>query len=162
MKLAITREWFEGKAMLEGELEIAAGILARDPFPENATEEDSVAELVAPTRIAFGSLVEYMRRRRGLSMEKLAETAKIEISEVMNIERDAHFRPEPRTVYQIALTFNLPNKALMQLSGNSMAQDNRVHEQALRFAARSGESVQNLSREEQRALEEFVAFLAKQ
>ncbi|WP_108519119.1 helix-turn-helix domain-containing protein [Bradyrhizobium algeriense] len=156
MKLAITREWFDGKARNEGDLEIAAGILARDPSPADA------AEPVTPTRIAFGSLVEYMRRKRGLSMEKLAETAKIEVSEVMNIERDAHFRPEPRTVYQIALTFNLPNKALMQLSGNSTARDTGVQEHALRFAARSGESVQSLSQEEQRALEEFVAFLAKQ
>src|SRR6266704_5158962 len=46
MKLAITREWFDGKARNEGDLEIAAGILARDPSPADADEP------VTPTRIA--------------------------------------------------------------------------------------------------------------
>ncbi|WJI57285.1 MULTISPECIES: helix-turn-helix transcriptional regulator [unclassified Mesorhizobium] len=162
MKLAITREWFERKAELEGDLEIAAGLLARDPSPVDAADQRASSQSDTQPRIAFGSLVEYLRRKRGLSMEMLAEKASIDIVEVMNIERDAHFRPEPRTVYQIATTFGLPNKALLQLSGNSTARDTAIHEHALRFAARSGESVQSLSKEEKRALEEFIAFLARQ
>ena len=66
------------------------------------------------TRFAFGSLVEAMRRRNGLTMEKLAEKARIDVVEIRNIERDAHHRAEPRTVYQLASTFGLPNKALLQ------------------------------------------------
>jgi len=48
----------------------------------------------------------------------------------------------------------------MQLSGNAVARDAGMHEQALRFAARSEGSVQSLSKEEQKALEEFVRYLA--
>ncbi|MCK5911075.1 MAG: helix-turn-helix transcriptional regulator [Caulobacter sp.] len=162
MKLAITREWFERKAELEGDHEIAAGALARDPSPDRTAEARAGPDTLDPTRVAFSSLVEYMRRKRGFSMEKLAEEAEIDLAEVVSIERDAHFRPEPRTVFQLARTFNLPNKALLQLSGNATANDAAVHEHALRFAARSGGSVQGLSREEKRALEEFIAFLAKQ
>ena len=162
MKLAITREWFERKAKLEGDLEIAAGILARDPSPQDAAEQRVSADTANQTRIAFGSLVEYLRRKRGLSMEKLAEEASVAVAEIMSIERDAHFRPEPRTVFQLARTFELPNKALLQLSGNTTARDASMHEHALRFAARSGGSVQSLSKEEKRALEEFIAYLAKQ
>ncbi len=161
MKLAITREWFERKAKLEGDLEIAAGMLARDPSPEEAATRPT-AETDMETRFAFGSLVEYMRRKGGFTMERLAEKASIDVAEIRNIERDAHYRAEPRTVYQLASTFGLPNKALLQLSGNSSARDPGMHEHAMRFAARSGESVQNLSKEEKRALEEFIAFLAKQ
>jgi transcriptional regulator with XRE-family HTH domain len=161
MKLAITKEWLERMADLEGDDEIAAGKLAMDPSPNIEAGQQPVAEALDPTRVAFSSLVEYLRRKRGLSMEKLAEEAEIDLAEVVSIERDAHFRPEPRTVYQIASIFRLPNKALLQLSGNTVARDAAVHEQALRFAARSGESVQRLSREELRALEEFIAFLAK-
>lgn len=160
MKLVITREWFERMAKLEGDDEIAAGRLAKDPPLEVEDGDLPVAEALDPTRVAFSSLVEYLRRKRGLSMEKLAEEAEIDLAEVVSIERDAHFRPEPRTVYQIARTFALSNKALLQLSGNAVARDRAVHEQALKFAARSGESVQRLSRDEQRALEEFIAFLA--
>ncbi|MFN3858811.1 MAG: helix-turn-helix transcriptional regulator [Caulobacter sp.] len=161
MKLAFSREWFERKAKLEGDLEIAAGMLARDPSPEEAAPQSS-SETDMETRFAFGSLVEAMRRRNGLTMEKLAEKASIDVAEIRNIERDAHHRAEPRTVYQLASTFGLPNKALLQLSGNAAARDAGMHEHAMRFAARSGESVQTLSKDEKRALEEFIAYLAKQ
>lgn len=161
MKLVITREWFERKAKLEGDFEIAAGMLARDPSPEEAATR-SLPETDLETRFAFGALVEAMRRKGGLTMEKLAEKASVDVGEIRNIERDAHYRAEPRTVYQLARTFGLPNKALLQLSGNAAARDAGMHEHAMRFAARSGESVQNLSKEEKRALEEFIAYLAKQ
>lgn len=162
MKLVISREWFERKVSLEGDDEIAAGILARDPTPEPAQTAPLEAESLDVPRLAFSSLVEYLRRKRGMSMEKLAEEADIELTEVVSIERDAHFRPEVRTVYKLSQCFDLPNKALMELSGNTRSRSTAVHEHALRFAARSGESVQTLSREEKRALEEFIAFLAKQ
>lgn len=157
MKLEITREWFERRAKQEGDLEISAGRLARDPTPEQTNAETANAD---PMRMAFGSLVETMRRRRGLSIEKLAERVDLDVSDIMRIERDAHFRPEPRAVYRLAETFELPNKALQQLSGNTVARPG-MQEQALRFAARSGESPQKLSRDEQRALEEFIAYLEK-
>lgn len=161
MKLAITREWFERRAKLEGDLEVAAGALARDPTPEQSDLETDVVETADPMRMAFGSLVESMRRRRGLSVEKLAERINLDVGDVMRIERDAHFRPEPRAVFRLAETFDLPHKALQQLSGNTVARPG-LQEHALRFAARSGESPQKLSREEQRALEEFIAYLEKQ
>lgn len=161
MKLAITREWFERRAKLEGDLEVAAGALARDPTPEQTDLETGVVETADPMRMAFGSLVETMRRRQGLTVEKLAERINLDARDVTRIERDAHFRPEPRAVYRLAETFDLPHKALQQLSGNTVARPG-LQEQALRFAARSGESPQKLSREEQRALEEFIAYLEKQ
>lgn len=161
MKLAITREWFERRAKLEGDLEVAAGALARDPTPEQTDLETGVVKTADPMRMAFGSLVETMRRRQGLTVEKLAERINLDARDVRRIERDAHFRPEPRAVYRLAETFDLPHKALQKLSGNTVARPG-LQEQALRFAARSGESPQKLSREEQRALEEFIAYLEKQ
>ncbi|WP_085026145.1 helix-turn-helix domain-containing protein [Ensifer aridi] len=161
MKLEITREWFVRRAKQEGDLEISAGRLARDPTPDETDIEAAVADIADPIRMAFGSLVETMRRRRGLTVEKLAERLDLDVGDIMRIERDAHFRPEPRAVYRLAETFGLPHKALQQLSGNTVARPG-LQEQALRFAARSGESPQKLSRDEQRALEEFVAYLQKQ
>lgn len=161
MKLKITREWFARNIGLEDDSDIGAGLLAKDPSFELKDDRPAPVQNVDPTRFAFSSLVEYMRRKQGLSMEKLAEEAEIDLAEVVSIERDAYYRPEPRTVFRLARMFNLPNKALLQLSGNAVASDNAVQQHALRFAARSGGSVQSLSREEQRALEEFVFFLSK-
>ncbi|RWB19930.1 MAG: XRE family transcriptional regulator [Mesorhizobium sp.] len=159
MKLAITKEWFERRVKLEGDHEIAAGALARDPAPE--AEASVASESIDAVRLAFGSLIESMRRRKGLTIEKLAERSEIDVADIVRIERDAHFRPEPRAVYRLAQAFDLPNKALQQLSGNTYAQP-EMQEHALRFAARSGESPQKLSRDEKKALEEFVAYLARQ
>lgn len=161
MKLEITREWFERRAKLEGDLEISAGRLARDPAPEQAQVEIEASEAPTPIRMAFGSFVETMRRQKGFSIEKLAERADLEVADIVRIERDAHFRPEPRVVHRLAETFNLPGKAMQQLSGNTVARPG-LQEQALRFAARSGDSPQKLSREEQRALAEFISYLEKQ
>jgi transcriptional regulator with XRE-family HTH domain len=162
MKLAITREWFESKANLEGDDEITAGVLARDLSLEPSADMRSAQATDDAAGVAFKSLVGLMRRKRGLTMEKLAQEAEIDLEQVVRIENDVHFQPEVRTVYQLARTFNLPNKALLQLSGNTTARSSAMHEQALRFAARSGSSVQGLTKEEKRALEEFVSFLAKQ
>ncbi|MEW5687285.1 MAG: helix-turn-helix transcriptional regulator [Pseudomonadota bacterium] len=162
MKLAFTREWFERKANLEGDDEITAGVLARDLSLEPPADTQPAQSTDDAAGVAFRSLVGLMRRKRGLTMEKLAEEAEIDLEQVVRIESEAHFQPEVRTVYQLARTFNLPNKALLQLSGNTKARSSAMHEQALRFAARSGGSVQGLSREEKKALEEFVSFLAKQ
>lgn len=161
MKLDITREWFERNIELEGDFEIAAGRLARDPTPEPNTIDAPAVDDANPMRIAFGSLVETMRRRRGLTVEKLAERVDVDVKDIMRIERDAHFRPEARAVFRLAETFDLPAKALQQLSGNAVPRPG-MQEQAFRFAARSGESPQKLSRDEQKTLEEFIAYLAKQ
>jgi HTH-type transcriptional regulator, competence development regulator len=159
MKLAMTREWFERRAAQEGNTEIAAGALAQDPLPEPASTTEPTT--VDTTRLAFGSLVELKRREFGMTREMLANDVGVDLTEIVSIERDAHFRPEPRTVYNLASKFKLPNKALQQLSGNATIADNHMSSHALRFAARSGEQSQALSPEQKHALEEFVAYLAR-
>ncbi len=49
----------------------------------------------------------------------------------------------------------------MQLAGLSAAKDSLVRQEAVRFAARS-ESVEKLTKEENAALETFVAILSEQ
>jgi hypothetical protein len=49
---------------------------------------------------------------------------------------------------------------MLQLSGNVIARDQTLGQEAVRFAARS-ESVEKLNKDEQRALEEFVKFLSE-
>ena len=160
MKLAITREWFERRSKLEGDSDIAVGTLAYDPLPEPASPLE-VSDSSDTSRIAFGSLVELKRREAGITRETLAEEVGVDLSEIISIERDAHFRPEPRTVYNLASKFKLPSKALQQLSGNATIKDSNLDSHALRFAARSGEQSKKLSPEQKRALEEFVAYLGK-
>jgi len=158
MKLTLTKDWVVRRAALENDIDVAAGLAARHP-----SIEDSQASVPAPieTRLALGPLVHLTRRKHSLSIEKLAEEARVDLAEVISIERDPSFRPEPRTVFQIADVLKLPAKSLLQLSGNTAVKDEAFRDAAVRFAARSA-SVERLTSEERKILEEYVAFLSRQ
>lgn len=156
MKFERSKDWWLRRARREGDDAIGAGVLAFDPAPEERAAGGSDEE-----RIAFGRFVNLMRRRRGLSMEKLAEEAELEASELLVIEEASNYVPDPRTVYRLAQTFNVPQRSLMELAGLAVANNRGLRREAVRFAARS-ESVQKLTPEESAALEAFVAVLSGQ
>lgn len=159
MKIEITKEWCLRMAAIEANAEIGAGLYALDPvfdgetIPAKETNEES--------GIAFGRFIRLMRRDRGLTLEKLAEDADVEVAELVEIEDDTHHKPEPRTVYQLANYFRLPRNNLLQVAGLTTPRDNRLVDEAVRFAARS-EPVVELTSEERAALEAFVAILSEE
>jgi HTH-type transcriptional regulator, competence development regulator len=158
MRLERTKEWWMSRARREGDAIISAGLLAFDPAPEARPANALAAE---ENRIAFGKFVNLMRRRRGLSMEQLADSAELDPSQLLVIEDDVHHVPEPRTVYKLAQAFEVSQRSLMQLAGLTAANDAGLRREAVRFAARS-ESVQKLTPEESSALEAFIAVLSEQ
>jgi transcriptional regulator with XRE-family HTH domain len=162
MKIEFTKEWCLHMADLEAQAgAVDAGIGVPDDNPERAlpVEASTVKEL--DPNIAFGRFVRLMRRNQQLSLEKLAEDARVDITELVEIEEDARHRPDPRTVYQLAHQFGVPTSKLMQLAGLRKPKDGRLFEEAVRFAARS-DPVETLSDEERVALEAFVSVLSEQ
>jgi HTH-type transcriptional regulator, competence development regulator len=157
MTTEFNKEWCLNMARLEGDAEIGAGALAIDPVFDGELIEQPQPEEPA---LAFGRFVRLMRRGRGMDMEKLADTADIDIVELMNIEEDPRFRPEVRTVYQLSMFFDLPRESLLQIAGLTRPKDERMYEEAVRFAARA-ETVAALTPEERAALEAFVAVLSE-
>lgn len=159
MRLERSKDWWMARARREGDAAVGAGLLAFDPAPEERPSSAQAAP-VEETRIAFGRFVNLMRRRRGYTMERLAEVADLDASELLVIEDDVHYMPEPRTVFKLAQTFEVSQQRLMQLAGLAAANDAGFRKEAIRFAARS-ESVQKLTAEETLALEAFVAILSE-
>lgn len=156
MRINITKDWCIRMAELEDGSEIGSGAIAIDPvFDGEAGAEDQ-----GEPSIAFGRLLRLMRRKEGLTVEKLAEDAKVEMEELVGIEEDAHFRPKVRTVYQIANYFRLPRANLLQVARLTTPRDPRLAEEEVRFAARS-EPVVALTDEERAALDAFVAVLSE-
>lgn len=153
MKFNFDKEWLQRHADTDPTLEIAAGALSIDQLPP-ATGDSAGS----PAALAFGRLINLSRRKRGWTLEDLAASARIDAAEAIRIEHDATYIPGPRTVYQLSTTLGLPREQMLQLSGNMLARDRRLGEQALKFAARS-ESVERLSKQEHQALEEFVKYL---
>jgi HTH-type transcriptional regulator, competence development regulator len=165
MKLNLSNEWLAKRAVEEEGHEVSAGHLDVDKlFAETKAVETTNIQLVPSElegpRTAFGRLINLCRRRKGIRLDQLAKTADVDLAELVTIEQDVRYIPEPRTVYQLAKTFDLPNDRLLQLSGNVVARDSHLGQEAVRFAARA-DSVDKLSKDEQQALEEFVKYLSE-
>jgi HTH-type transcriptional regulator, competence development regulator len=107
----------------------------------------------------FGRFVEYARRESGLTVERLAERADVDLAEIVEIERDDDYIPQVRTVHQIAQVLKLPTSRLLQVAGLVTARSS-VSGAALKFAARS-EPTSQLSPNEREAFEEFVKVLVE-
>jgi HTH-type transcriptional regulator, competence development regulator len=158
MKFEFTKDWCIRMAQLETDAEIGAGPLAIDPaFDGEAAPVQSPEE----TSFAFGRFVRLMRRNRGLTVEKLAEGADVEMAELVSIEENGQHKPDLRTVYQLANYFGVQRTNLMQVAGLTAPRDSRISHEAVRFAARS-EPVAALTPEERSALEAFVSVLSEQ
>ncbi|MEE9393348.1 MAG: helix-turn-helix transcriptional regulator [Planctomycetota bacterium] len=108
----------------------------------------------------FGRLIEYARRAKGLSVERLAEVADVDLGELVAIEQNEGPVPSARTVYRLGLALNLSSGKLMELAGLAQPQDDYLSQAAVRFAARS-EPNAALSPEERAAYEEFVKVLVE-
>ena len=160
MKLRISKEWCMRMAQLEGDAEIGAGCLAIDPVFDGETAPVVDRDDEKPN-IAFGRLINLMRRRRRVSVEQLAKDADVTVTELVEIESDTRYKPALRTTYQLANYFDLPRSGLMQVAGLTARKDARLSDEAVRFAARA-EPTAELTPEENAALEAFVAVLSKQ
>jgi transcriptional regulator with XRE-family HTH domain len=119
--------------------------------------------MIAPSSIdshhVFGRLIEYARRMQGLSVEKLAEVAEVDLAEIVDIETQDVLVPQVRTVFQLADVLKLPKERLMEVAGLATPRP-EVRSAALKFAARS-EPTSGLSPEERVAFEEFVKVLVE-
>lgn len=157
MKIEVTKDWCMTMAQREAGAEVGAGLIAADPVFEGEAQHEIMFD---ESRVALGRFVQLMRRQRKVSLERLADQADIEIAELMSIEQDAHYLPEPRTIYQLANTFSVSQKKLMGLSGLTKPKDVSYLEEAVRYAARS-ESIKELSPEEQAALDGLISVLSE-
>lgn len=160
MKLRISKEWCMRMAQLEGDAEIGAGRLATDPVFDGDTALAVDRDDEEPN-IAFGRLINLMRRRRRINLEQLAKDADVTVTELVEIECDPRYKPALRTTYQLANYFKMPRAGFMQVAGLTTRKNARLSDEAVRFAARA-EPTAELTQEENAALESFVAVLSKQ
>ena len=105
----------------------------------------------------LGALLQMLRRREQVSVDELADKARVDASELRSIEFDPTFDPNPRTIFQLEQYFKLPTRSLVVLSG-AVRVENDVRKEAVRFAAHSGD-ISKLTKEERKLLNRFVEFL---
>ena len=124
---------------------------------QRALSETSDGAGVEDLHRGLGALLQMLRRREHLSIDELAQKARVAASELRRIELDPAFDPNPRTIFQIAQYFKLPERSLVVLSGAVIVDDD-VREEAVRFAA-SSEDISGLTKEQRKLLNHFVKFL---
>jgi transcriptional regulator with XRE-family HTH domain len=158
MNKEFDRKWLKKHAALED-----GGFVSVGGFISTFEEKSSAGEEpvgVDALKHAFVKLLQLKRRERKLSVEELAAKADLDMAELLRIESDEGYVAAPFSVHKLAEFFKLPERPLMALAGLLKVKDAQFQQQALRFAARS-EPVEKLSKEEHRALEEYVKFLCE-
>lgn len=159
MKFHIPATWCEDMARKEIGMEIGAGLLSIDPSfaEEKSVSNNSFSE---DSKIPLNRFVHLMRRKKGLTLEQLADQADIDLGDLLNIEEDAHFTPDVRAIYKLSKIFDVSQKKLMALSGLTKPKNKEYVEEAVRYAARSA-SIEQLSADEQAALEGLITVLSE-
>ena len=117
------------------------------------TTEDSTG----PGRIHFPQFLQMLRRRRGYSVDELARKTGIDRAELALMERGP-YAPEPVVLDHLSKFYKVPLQQMLRVAGLVRDQDGGFAKHASKFAAQS-ESFDKLTREEKKALDEFVAFL---
>ncbi|MDB6018057.1 MAG: hypothetical protein JWR19_2546 [Pedosphaera sp.] len=151
MKVNHSKDWYERRIALEGDVAIGAGTSPGKPASGGAYNITPI-----DTRIAFGTFVGLWRRNQGWDAAKLAEQAGVYPAEILEIEHNPQSEPKASAVYKLAQVFGVSARLLLELAGLGESRTPSLREEAVRFAARS-ESVVALNQHEREAFEAFVS-----
>lgn len=167
MKLHFTNEWLRRKIATDPDEDLEAGApFGRPPADARAEEPRLMAanaavlseRNVVQLRMALGTLVRQLRRRAGLTIAELAERAQVSEDELRQVEHDPHYTAPPRLLSQLSTFFDVSLANLSQLSGSTQVVDRAFFNGAVQYAAKS-DDLSSLTKEEQAALDAFVALL---
>lgn len=119
----------------------------------------SAADPSASTvRYVFHLLIQNLRRARGLSVDELASRTHVDRHELVALERDPQSRPTPLTLHKLSEFYGLSPRRMAALAGAIREIPEDVRDHAARYAAQS-DAFAKLTREEKKALDDFMEFL---
>lgn len=113
MKLNLSKEWYENRIQPDEEFEVGAGCPPASSTGDETTgaAQEPVTDEGLAENVAFGTLIQLLRRDRRLTVEDLASSAGVDVAEIVKIELDPKYVPHPRSVHQLARFFDLPQRA---------------------------------------------------
>lgn len=110
------------------------------------------------THYAFRRFVQNARREKGLTIKQASKKLAIDSSELEKLENDFSYRPSSSVLHKLSQFFGISQKHLESMAGTAKNMPPELRERASRFASQS-EPVAKLSREERKALDEFMRYL---
>ena len=108
-------------------------------------------------RCGFQQFLQFLRRRKRLTVDELALKTGIDRVELVGMEQRGTV-PEPIVLHHLGKFFDVPVQKMLRLAGLVRDRDEDFERHASKFAAQS-ESFDTLTREENKALDEFLAYL---
>ncbi len=112
-------------------------------------------------RYAFQVTLENMRRAGGLTVEQLAMKTGIDHDEILAMERNDGYRPQPYTLHILSKFYGIPDERLAALAGAFREIPEDIKRSAAKYAAQS-ESFAKLTKQEKKALDDFIKTLRKE
>jgi transcriptional regulator with XRE-family HTH domain len=109
-------------------------------------------------RYAFHLVLWNLRRDKRLTIDELSHRTEVDRDELLALERDPQSRPTPLTLHKLSEFYGVSPRRMAALAGAVREIPEDVRDRATRYAARS-ETFAKLTREEKKALDEFMAFL---
>lgn len=107
---------------------------------------------------AFRRFVQNARRKEGLSIKQASKKMDVDSSELEQMEHDSSYRPSPLALSKLSEFYGVSHERLAALAGSIKDLPPELRVRASKFAAQS-ESFAKLSKDEKKALDEFMRFL---
>ena len=111
--------------------------------------------------LVFRIFMHDLRRWKQLTVDQLSARIDVPRENLAGLERDEHYRPDPLILHRLAQFYGIPNRRLAQLAGAGREVPAGLQKQASRFAAKS-DSFARLTKQEKRAIDEFVRVLREE
>jgi DNA-binding XRE family transcriptional regulator len=155
MELKINKKWLQKHLNADENQDFSAGDLAL------RTHEGGLhSSAHESTGRAFGMLVHLWRVDQGMTVEKLAQTARVDIDEIESIETEPEYTPEPQTVCSLAAMMSVPELKLLTLTGHVVQNDPDLVEHSQSFAA-NAKQWEHISKEQRVLLKQYIKYLSE-
>jgi transcriptional regulator with XRE-family HTH domain len=157
IKMTEDQDWMRRMAELEADCCVSAGGLPATlgmlrPPAEQPQHQPTTFDT---RRVALARFVEFSRRKLNLTVDEFSQRAGVDAAEVLQMEDSDALAPEPRVIFAIAAFLRSDATKLMELAGHIRSRDERLGQEAVRFAAWT-QGAEPLSRDEERFLGEFA------
>ena len=106
----------------------------------------------------FRTVMAYLRRAKGLTVDKLAQQLGVDRSEIQAMEQSLDYRSSPTIIEKLSGFYQIPAERLNALTGLTPDIPNDLCKEASRFVMKL-ESFTTLADEEKKSLDEFMKFL---
>ncbi len=141
--------WVRKMADLEDQcLSVSAGC-------ESVINLEASYLLTANCKKAFSKFIDFARRKKQLNINQLAEMSGADLIELVSIQLDPTYNPQPEIVQKLASFFEIPVNSLYKLSGLKPCEGSQIGDAAIKFLARI-QSKEELNIDENIALNELL------